>query len=89
MGRASGETITDMEYGNTIVLVPLTQTQLDNRRPMGDIPNRLGFRLLAVSVGGTLGLPLHVCTDANGCHYLMDERGTHRLPSAFLGWVKR
>jgi hypothetical protein len=68
----------------TIVILPTLQLAL--RRPMSDVPNTKGFRLLGVLPNRT-AIPLHVDVDANGCHYLADQFNSHRLPSVFDGWV--
>jgi hypothetical protein len=67
-------------------VVNLPKLTLAFARPMSDIPNTLGFRILAVMPSG-LALPLHVDVDANGLHFLRDQRNTHRATSAFTGWV--
>lgn len=69
----------------TIVILPKLQIAL--RHPMSDVPNTKGFRLLGVLPNLT-AIPLHVDTDANGCHYLADQFHTHRLPSVFIGWTR-
>jgi len=72
-----------MNKQTVIVLPKLT---LAFARPMSDVPNTAGFRLLGVMPSG-LALPLSVDVDANGLHFLRDQRNTHRAPSAFTGWV--
>jgi hypothetical protein len=68
----------------TVVILP--KLTLAFARPMSDIPNTPGFRLLAVMPSG-LALPLRVDVGSNGLHFLRDQRNTHRAPSAFTGWV--
>lgn len=69
----------------TIVVLPRIELAL--ARPMSDIPNTEGYKLLGVLPNG-MALPLTVKKDFNGCHYLTDQRNSHRLPSVFTGWVK-
>lgn len=68
----------------TVIILPNIQLAL--ARPMSDVPNTEGFRLLGVLPSG-VALPLTVQKDCNGCHYLADQNHTHRLPSVFASWL--
>ena len=67
--------------------VILSNLQIELRHDMADVPNKEGFRLLGILPNPRVAIPLHVCKDANGCHYLADQFNSHRLPSVFIGWV--
>jgi hypothetical protein len=69
----------------TVIVLPNIRFML--RAPMSDVPNQEGYKLLGCLPNG-LALPLTVAKDGNGCHYLKDQFGSHRLPSGFDGWVK-
>lgn len=69
----------------TVVILP--KLTLAFARPMSDVPNTKGFCLLGIFSDGR-ALPLSVDVDANGCHFLRDQNNSHRLPSAFTGWVE-
>jgi len=73
--------------GNTPqTVIALPNLQFMFRKPMSDIPNTDGFKLLGCLENG-LAIPLRVRKDTDGCHILTDQFNSHRLPSVFVGWV--
>lgn len=55
-------------------------------RPLSDIPNSAGFRLLAIDTEGKTH-PAKVTKDATGCHILTDDAGAHMQLARFTGWT--
>lgn len=55
-------------------------------RCLAEIPNQVGFRLLALDKSQGRAVPLLVAKDGAGNHFLTNLDGTRRSINEFSGW---
>lgn len=75
-----------MTYTQSTILAQISAPKL---RAICDIPNAVGFklRLIKRTNMGDAHVPCVVQKDKTGCHICVDLKGSHRLCTAFDGWL--